>query len=104
MVSRDLPRRCLARALMLGATHRRDLPVLKLPDLESAPMGMVSLISALIGAQTGEMQLAVAARLARTGNPDSGASIAQLTAAADGGVNSLANVAENIGTNLDISA
>jgi len=67
-------------------------------------MGMVSLISALIGAQTGEMQLAVAARLARMGNPDSGSSIAQLTGAADQSANSLANVAENIGTNLDISA
>ena len=67
-------------------------------------MGMVSLISALIGAQTGEMQLAVAARLARMGNPDSGSSIAQLIGAADQSANSLPNVAENIGTNLDISA
>lgn len=67
-------------------------------------MGMVSLVSALIGAQTGEMQLAIAARLARMGSPDSGSSIAQLTGAADRSANSLANVAENIGTNLDIRA
>lgn len=67
-------------------------------------MGMVSLISALIGAQTGEMQLAIAARLARVGNPDSGSSIAQLMGAADRSANSLANVAQNIGSNLDISA
>lgn len=67
-------------------------------------MGMVSLLSALIGAQTSEMQLAVAARLARMGNPDSGSSIAQLIGAADCSAGSLANVAENIGTNLDISA
>ena len=67
-------------------------------------MGMVSLLSALIGAQTGEMQLAVAARLARMGNPDSGSPIAQLVGAADRSASSLANVAENIGTNLDISA
>ena len=67
-------------------------------------MGMVSLISALIGAQTGEMQLAVAGRLARMGDPDSGSSIAQLVGAADQSTNSLANVAENIGTNLDVSA
>lgn len=67
-------------------------------------MGMVSLISALIGAQTGEMQLAVAARLARMGNPDSGSSIAQLVGAANRNANSLANVAQNVGTNLDISA
>lgn len=67
-------------------------------------MGMVSLISALIGAQTGEMQLAIAARLARVGNADSGSSIAQLMGAADRSANSLANVAQNIGSNLDISA
>ncbi len=67
-------------------------------------MGMVSLLSALIGAQTGEMQLAVAARLARMGNPDSGSSIAKLVGVADQSVNSLANVAGNIGANLDISA
>lgn len=67
-------------------------------------MGMVSLLSALVGAQTGEMQLAVAARLARMGNSDSGSSIARLVGAADRSASSLANVAENIGTNLDISA
>jgi hypothetical protein len=67
-------------------------------------MGMVSLMSALIGAQTGEMQLAVAARLARMGNPDGGSSISQLVGAADQSANSLANVAANIGANLDISA
>ncbi len=67
-------------------------------------MGMVSLMSALIGAQTGEMQLTVAARLAQMGNPDSGSSISQLIGAADQSANSLANVAANIGTNLDVSA
>jgi hypothetical protein len=67
-------------------------------------MGMASLISALIGAQTGEMQLAVAARLARMGDPDSGSSIGQLVSAADQSANSLANVAAGLGTNLDISA
>lgn len=67
-------------------------------------MGMVSLISALIGAQTGEMQLAVAARLARMGDPGNGSSIAQLVDAADQSTNSLANVADNLGANLDISA
>jgi hypothetical protein len=65
---------------------------------------MVSLLSALIGAQTGKMQLAVAGRLARMGDPGSGSSIAQLLGAADRSANSLANVAQNIGTNLDISA
>jgi hypothetical protein len=67
-------------------------------------MGMVSLISALIGAQTGEMQLAVAGRLARMGDPANGSSIAQLVGAADQSTSSLANVAAGLGTNLDISA
>lgn len=67
-------------------------------------MGMVSLASALIGAQTGEMQLAVAARLAHMDNADNGQSIAKLVNAADQNANSLANVAANIGTNLDVSA
>ena len=67
-------------------------------------MGMVSLISALIGAQTGEMQLAVAARLARMGDPANGSSITQLVGAADQSTDSLANVAAGLGTNLDISA
>ena len=67
-------------------------------------MGMVSLISALIGAQTGEMQLAVAARLARMDDPANGSSITQLVGAADQSTSSLANVAAGLGTNLDISA
>lgn len=67
-------------------------------------MDMVSLISTLIGAQIGELQLAVAARLARTGDPNSGSSIAQLVGAADQNANSLGNVAAGLGTNLDISA
>jgi hypothetical protein len=63
-----------------------------------------SLISAFIGAQVGEMQLAVAARLARMNNANNGSSIAQLVDAADQSGNSLANVAAGIGTNLDVSA
>ena len=69
-----------------------------------------SLISAFIGAQVGMLQLAVAARLANmdTGvaglDADNASSIAQLVGAADQSANSLANVAANIGTNLDISA
>jgi hypothetical protein len=71
---------------------------------DDAPMGMVSLISALFGAQTGEMQLAVAARLARMGDPNNNSSISQLVGAADQSANSLANVAAGLGANLDISA
>ena len=69
-----------------------------------------SLISAFIGAQVGMLQLAVAARLANmdTGVAGLGAgnasSIAQLVGAADQSANSLANLAANIGTNLDVSA
>lgn len=63
-----------------------------------------SLISAFIGAEVGEMQLAVAARLARMDDPDMGSAVSQLANAADQSANSLANVAAGIGTNLDISA
>ncbi len=67
-----------------------------------------SLLTALVGAQTGMMQLAVAGDLARmdSNNPSSNNSsaIAQLVGAADNSANSLANVAANIGTNLDVSA
>ena len=66
-------------------------------------MDAVSLVSALIGAQTGMMQLAVAARLARM-NADQGSAIAQLVDAAQQGIDPLANVAACIGTGLDVSA
>jgi hypothetical protein len=66
-------------------------------------MDAVSLVSALIGAQTGMMQLAVAARLARM-NADQGSAIAQLVDAAQHSIDPLANVAAGIGTGLDVSA
>jgi hypothetical protein len=66
-------------------------------------MDTTSLISALIGSQTGMLQLAVAARLARM-NADQGASIANLINAAQQNASSLANVADTVGTNLDVSA
>jgi len=62
-----------------------------------------SLISAFIGADVGQMQLAVAARLARMNSANNGSSIAQLVDAVDQSANSLANAAAGIGTNLDIS-
>jgi hypothetical protein len=46
----------------------------------------------------------VAARLARIDNANMSGSIAQLVGAGDQSANSLANVADNIGTNLDVSA
>jgi hypothetical protein len=61
-----------------------------------------SLISALISAQVGRLQLAVAASLART-DPQSGPSIAQLLKAAEQNSAPLANVPAGLGTNLDVS-
>jgi hypothetical protein len=49
------------------------------------------------------IQLAVAVRIARMTNANMNGSIAQLVGAADQSANSLANVADNIGTNLDVS-
>jgi hypothetical protein len=62
-----------------------------------------SLITALMGAQTGMVQLAVAARLARM-NADQGSSVAKLIDAAQQNIDPLANVAAGLGTNLDVSA
>ncbi len=62
-----------------------------------------SLLSALVGAQTGMMQLAVAARLMRM-DANQGQSIAKLVDAAQQSAAPLANVAAGIGTNLDVSA
>jgi len=65
-----------------------------------------SLISAFFGAQVGMMQLAVAGDLARMDASDpysnNSSDIAQLTGAADQSANALANVADGIGTNLDM--
>jgi hypothetical protein len=61
-----------------------------------------SLISAFMGAQVGEMQLAVAARLARMNAPGMASPISQLVSAADQSANSLANAAAGIGTNVDM--
>ncbi len=69
-----------------------------------AVMETTSLIGALLGAQTGMIELAVAARLARMNNANMSGSIAQLVGAADQSDNSLANVADSIGTSLDVSA
>jgi hypothetical protein len=66
-------------------------------------MDPTSLITALMGAQTGMVQLAVAARLARM-NADQGSSVAKLIDAAQQNIDPLANVAAGIGTNLNVSA
>ena len=61
-----------------------------------------SLISAFLGAQTGMMQLAFAARFARM-NADQASSVTQLLDAAQQNFSSLANVAAGIGTNVNVS-
>jgi hypothetical protein len=66
-------------------------------------MDPTSLITALMGAQTGMVQLALAARLERM-NADQGASVAKLIDAAQKSFDPLANVAAGIGTNLNVSA
>ncbi len=66
-------------------------------------MDLASLASAFIGAQTGNVQLALAARLLRM-NADQSASVVKLIDAAQQSFNSLANVAAGIGTNINVSA
>jgi hypothetical protein len=63
----------------------------------------ISLITAFIGAQTGMMQLAVAARLARVDQQDN-SSLVQLIDAAQQNFSPLANTASGIGKNIDVSA
>jgi hypothetical protein len=69
---------------------------------------MDNFLSALFGAETGRLQLAAAAQLARTDpnnplNPDVGASVTQLVDAAQQSIAPLANAAAHLGTNLDIT-
>ena len=64
---------------------------------------LTSLISAFLSAQIGELQLAVAARLAQT-QPQSGSSVTQLIDAAQQNIAPLANVPAGIGNNIDVSA
>jgi hypothetical protein len=62
-----------------------------------------SLVSALVGAQTGRLQLAVAARMLRM-NADSASAVTRMVDAAQQNLDKLANVAAGVGTNLDVSA
>lgn len=66
-------------------------------------MDIASIASAIIGAQVGQAQLAVAAKILKM-NAEQGASVVKLLDAAQANFNNLANVAAGIGTNLDISA
>ena len=66
-------------------------------------MNPTSLISALVGAQTGMLQLAVAARLARM-NADNAGSVVKLIDAAQQSADALANATGRVGANLDVTA
>jgi hypothetical protein len=62
-----------------------------------------SLISALVSAQVGRAQLAVAEQMLRM-SADSASSVVKLVDAAQQSFDPLANVAAGIGANLDVSA
>ena len=66
-------------------------------------MDVASIAMALIAAQAGQAQMAVAAKLAKM-NADQGAAVTQLFDAAQANFSNLANVAAGIGSNLDITA
>jgi hypothetical protein len=62
----------------------------------------MSLVSAALGAQTGLTQLALAGSMLKM-NTQNASSVVKLIDAAQQSMNSLANVAPGVGTNLDIS-
>jgi hypothetical protein len=66
-------------------------------------MNPASIATALVGAQTGMLQLAVAPQLERM-HADMGSSIVKLIDGAQQNANSLANVGAGIGSNLDVTA
>ena len=66
-------------------------------------MDPASLAAALVAAQMANVQMAVAARLARM-DAQQGQSVANLIAAAEQNMNQLANVAPGVGTQVDITA
>jgi hypothetical protein len=63
----------------------------------------LSLVTAALGAQTGLTQLALAGSMLKL-NTQNAASVVKLIDAARQSLNSLANVAPGVGTNLDITA
>ena len=66
-------------------------------------MDPVSLATALVGAQMGSAQMAVAAKMLRM-NADNAASIVEVLNAAQRNIASPANVAAGVGQNLNITA
>jgi hypothetical protein len=65
-------------------------------------MDVGAIETALVGAKTAEIQLAIAAKMLRM-NADAAASAGKIIDAAQTNMDSLANVAAGIGANLDIS-
>jgi hypothetical protein len=65
-------------------------------------MDVGALASAFVAAKTGQVQLAIAARMLRM-NADSAASVVKMIEAAQANMDRLANVAAGIGTNLDVT-
>jgi hypothetical protein len=66
-------------------------------------MDTASLAAALVAAQMAKVQMAVAARMART-DAQQGQSVANLLASAEQNMNRLANLAPGVGTQVDITA
>jgi hypothetical protein len=66
-------------------------------------MDTASLAAALVAAKMAQVQLAVAAKMARM-DVQSGQSVANLISAAEQNMNRLANVAAGIGAQVDITA
>jgi hypothetical protein len=66
-------------------------------------MDPASIAAALVASQMGNAQMAVAAKMLRV-NADNASAIVQVLDAAQKNLQSLANVAEGIGRNLNISA
>ena len=65
-------------------------------------MDPVALISALMGAQMAKMQYAVAAKVMQS-SPDGPQNALSIIAAADANAGKLANAAQGLGQNVDIS-
>lgn len=65
-------------------------------------MDVAALAAALVGARMGQVQMEAAARMMRM-NAQSAASIVQVIEAAQQNIDRLANLADGVGTNLDIS-
>jgi hypothetical protein len=66
-------------------------------------MDPVSIAAALVGSQMADVQMALAAKMLRM-NADNASAIVKVLDAAQKNLESLANVAEGVGRNLNISA